>query len=184
MFFLIIRRPSRSTLSSSSAASDVYKRQVRHIEPLMTNPNIQKLMFDCRRDVEALSAQMKLKPAAVLDLQLYFTSIQWKTKSVNRRSGMTFVIKNVCGLTPQEGDSAVQAAMTLGNRPVWDIRPLPSHFLDYAADDVRHTPVSYTHLRAHETPEHLVCRLLLEKKKIHKSQRQRDGTRNCMPPFA
>src|SRR5678815_3731664 len=26
-----------------------------------------------------------------------------------------------------------------------------------------HNPVSYTHLRAHETPEHLVCRLLLEK---------------------
>src|SRR5674536_392059 len=31
-------------------------------------------------------------------------------------------------------------------------------------DDDRE-PVSYTHLRAHETPEHLVCRLLLEKKK-------------------
>ena len=30
-------------------------------------------------------------------------------------------------------------------------------------------PVSYTHLRAHETPEHLVCRLLLEKKN-HQSQ--------------
>ena len=29
----------------------------------------------------------------------------------------------------------------------------------------RDDPVSYTHLRAHETPEHLVCRLLLEKKK-------------------
>ena len=26
-------------------------------------------------------------------------------------------------------------------------------------------PVSYTHLRAHETLRHLVCRLLLEKKK-------------------
>ena len=26
-------------------------------------------------------------------------------------------------------------------------------------------PVSYTHLRAHETPEHTVCRLMLEKKK-------------------
>src|SRR5678815_962987 len=25
----------------------------------------------------------------------------------------------------------------------------------------RRAPVSYTHLRAHETPEHLVCRLLL-----------------------
>src|SRR5678816_3108174 len=28
--------------------------------------------------------------------------------------------------------------------------------------DVVLYPVSYTHLRAHETPEHLVCRLLLE----------------------
>ena len=27
-------------------------------------------------------------------------------------------------------------------------------------------PVSYTHLRAHETSQDLVCRLLLEKKKI------------------
>ena len=32
-------------------------------------------------------------------------------------------------------------------------------------------PVSYTHLRAHETPEHLVCRLLLEKKKKKKKQK-------------
>src|SRR5678815_5843802 len=31
--------------------------------------------------------------------------------------------------------------------------------------DTSRIPVSYTHLRAHETPEHLVCRLLLEKKK-------------------
>ena len=29
-------------------------------------------------------------------------------------------------------------------------------------------PVSYKHLRAHETPEQLVCRLLLEKKKDEK----------------
>eukprot|EP00658_Telonema_sp_P-2_P005287 TRINITY_DN11980_c0_g1_i9.p1 TRINITY_DN11980_c0_g1~~TRINITY_DN11980_c0_g1_i9.p1 ORF type:complete len:205 (+),score=66.37 TRINITY_DN11980_c0_g1_i9:228-842(+) len=33
-------------------------------------------------------------------------------------------------------------------------------------------PVSYTHLRAHETPEHLVCRLLLEKKKKKKIKQQ------------
>eukprot|EP00658_Telonema_sp_P-2_P012897 TRINITY_DN14909_c0_g1_i1.p1 TRINITY_DN14909_c0_g1~~TRINITY_DN14909_c0_g1_i1.p1 ORF type:complete len:184 (-),score=39.38 TRINITY_DN14909_c0_g1_i1:79-630(-) len=31
--------------------------------------------------------------------------------------------------------------------------------------------VSYTHLRAHETPEHLVCRLLLEKKKKKKKKK-------------
>src|SRR5678816_1878896 len=35
----------------------------------------------------------------------------------------------------------------------------------YASDAIfgGPSPVSYTHLRAHETPEHLVCRLLLEK---------------------
>eukprot|EP00831_Metopus_contortus_P026761 TRINITY_DN22687_c0_g1_i5.p1 TRINITY_DN22687_c0_g1~~TRINITY_DN22687_c0_g1_i5.p1 ORF type:complete len:148 (+),score=41.66 TRINITY_DN22687_c0_g1_i5:182-625(+) len=33
------------------------------------------------------------------------------------------------------------------------------------APQVRPSPVSYTHLRAHETSLHLVCRLLLEKKK-------------------
>src|SRR5450756_3185709 len=31
-FFLMIRRPPRSTQSRSSAASDVYKRQIYHIE--------------------------------------------------------------------------------------------------------------------------------------------------------
>eukprot|EP00658_Telonema_sp_P-2_P038753 TRINITY_DN27743_c0_g1_i1.p1 TRINITY_DN27743_c0_g1~~TRINITY_DN27743_c0_g1_i1.p1 ORF type:complete len:428 (-),score=96.13 TRINITY_DN27743_c0_g1_i1:53-1336(-) len=36
-------------------------------------------------------------------------------------------------------------------------------------------PVSYTHLRAHETPEHLVCRLLLEKKK--KVRRRKNNER-------
>eukprot|EP00831_Metopus_contortus_P062657 TRINITY_DN54851_c0_g1_i1.p1 TRINITY_DN54851_c0_g1~~TRINITY_DN54851_c0_g1_i1.p1 ORF type:complete len:106 (+),score=24.20 TRINITY_DN54851_c0_g1_i1:172-489(+) len=32
-------------------------------------------------------------------------------------------------------------------------------------------PVSYTHLRAHETSLHLVCRLLLEKKKNNQFKR-------------
>ena len=32
-------------------------------------------------------------------------------------------------------------------------------------DPICFTPVSYTHLRAHETCADLVCRLLLEKKK-------------------
>jgi len=35
-------------------------------------------------------------------------------------------------------------------------------------EEQENIPVSYTHLRAHETPEHLVCRLLLEKKKKKK----------------
>src|SRR5674536_67872 len=52
-------------------------------------------------------------------------------------------------------------------------RLLQGHHMPGVADDragpvgfaVVSGPVSYTHLLAHETPEHLVCRLLLEKKK-------------------
>src|SRR5428012_24997 len=76
----MIRRPPRSTQSRSSAASDVYKRQVRRL---------------ARRQID---------------------------------QGIHFLVP--CGTT--------------GESP---------------------TPVSYTHLRAHETRHDLVCRLLLEKKK-------------------
>src|SRR5664279_5836478 len=38
-------------------------------------------------------------------------------------------------------------------------------FLVYYMRRVECKPVSYTHLRAHETDSYLVCRLLLEKKK-------------------
>eukprot|EP00658_Telonema_sp_P-2_P083233 TRINITY_DN8960_c0_g1_i1.p1 TRINITY_DN8960_c0_g1~~TRINITY_DN8960_c0_g1_i1.p1 ORF type:complete len:396 (-),score=78.03 TRINITY_DN8960_c0_g1_i1:70-1257(-) len=47
-----------------------------------------------------------------------------------------------------------------------------SHFLARLFGGTTNTTmsVSYTHLRAHETPEHLVCRLLLEKKKKNQSK--------------
>ena len=38
-------------------------------------------------------------------------------------------------------------------------------------------PVSYTHLRAHETRHDLVCRLLLEKKKKRKKKQRKIETR-------
>ena len=85
VFFLMIRRPPRSTLDRSSAASDVYKRQV-------------------------------LDGGDAPDLQ-----------------------RGVRG-----GDEV--------------LRPRGAGVGDAAL------PVSYTHLRAHETVLDLVCRLLLEKK--------------------
>src|SRR5450756_3004553 len=39
------------------------------------------------------------------------------------------------------------------------------------------TPVSYTHLRAHETRHDLVCRLLLEKKKKKKNNEVKHNTK-------
>ena len=38
-------------------------------------------------------------------------------------------------------------------------------FTSHPAEKLAERPVSYTHLRAHETGAYLVCRLLLEKKK-------------------
>src|SRR5674536_380021 len=55
----------------------------------------------------------------------------------------------------------------LGTMPVTSARvePIPGGVIVL--------PVSYTHLRAHETPEHLVCRLLLEKKKKKKNRKKK-----------
>ena len=44
-----------------------------------------------------------------------------------------------------------------------------ARFLPYGDKSEAFIPVSYTHLRAHETVLDIVCRLLLEKKKYHKS---------------
>lgn len=120
---------------------------VEAIRPLLESSAITKLFFDCRRDVEALSCQMGVTPRKVLDLQLQYTALQWKLKSNSRRSGMTYVLKQLASVERQEGDSAVQTAMTLGNRPVWDVRPLPEHFLEYAAGDVRHIFLLEKHLQ-------------------------------------
>ena len=88
----MIRRPPRSTLDRSSAASDVYKRQT--------------------------------KQGAIDDIT---STIAWAVMSKNGRVFFT----------------AQDEIKGLGNI----------------------VPVSYTHLRAHETVLDLVCRLLLEKKK-------------------
>src|SRR5674536_68330 len=57
---------------------------------------------------------------------------------------------SVCGAVRQvEDHGQVQRVWPDGQGLVKD--PVPAH------------AVSYTHLRAHETPEHLVCRLLLDK---------------------
>src|SRR5674536_379902 len=57
--------------------------------------------------------------------------------------------------------------LTTGNRltAVW-VHQVVAHSLEHSTREAfgaylrAWSPVSYTHLRAHETPEHLVCRLL------------------------
>ena len=54
-----------------------------------------------------------------------------------------------------------------GGRPMLYIPCQDGRFFDFEDFHMADTlaPVSYTHLRAHETDSYLVCRLLLEKKK-------------------
>ena len=91
----MIRRPPRSTLDRSSAASDVYKRQDQ--------------LGQLRR---------VLMPRLDIDLRHY----KYNNKKLT----------------------------------------------EMGAEDI--VPVSYTHLRAHETVLDLVCRLLLEKKKNYETK--------------
>eukprot|EP00658_Telonema_sp_P-2_P072697 TRINITY_DN61802_c0_g1_i1.p1 TRINITY_DN61802_c0_g1~~TRINITY_DN61802_c0_g1_i1.p1 ORF type:complete len:118 (+),score=45.58 TRINITY_DN61802_c0_g1_i1:62-415(+) len=116
----MIRRPPRSTLSSSSAASDVYKRQVS--TQSTGDNNVMGPTFPSSSSVGGGVAMSHLVEA-------------WgggdNNGGGNKKSAHIFAAGEVlCGL----------------------LAPISM-------------PVSYTHLRAHETPEHLVCRLLLEKKK-------------------
>src|SRR5674536_321425 len=109
----MIPRPPRSTLSSSSAASDVYKRQ---------------------RTRRSRGAPRRAPPSRSLRPSAAEADSCW------RRWGTHLVASH------RAARRRPRRATRTSPR-----RPAPC-------------PVSYTHLRAHETPEHLVCRLLLEKK--------------------
>eukprot|EP00658_Telonema_sp_P-2_P014856 TRINITY_DN15675_c0_g1_i4.p1 TRINITY_DN15675_c0_g1~~TRINITY_DN15675_c0_g1_i4.p1 ORF type:complete len:130 (-),score=39.19 TRINITY_DN15675_c0_g1_i4:35-424(-) len=117
----MIRRPPRSTLSSSSAASDVYKRQTQY------TPHSIFSLYSQKESGGRLAAQDAEALQRVLTPRL---REQFRERSEDREVEYGY---NMGIIT----EGMMQA---LG-------------------------PVSYTHLRAHETPEHLVCRLLLEKKK-------------------
>ena len=104
----MIRRPPRSTLDRSSAASDVYKRQPWKglFSGLLKAANFE----DCNDVSESFDAGIP------------FSGREWQIDS-------------------------------------WSAEP-----------------VSYTHLRAHETVLDLVCRLLLEKKKKKTKKQKKENS--------
>eukprot|EP00825_Cyclidium_porcatum_P036018 TRINITY_DN37861_c0_g1_i1.p2 TRINITY_DN37861_c0_g1~~TRINITY_DN37861_c0_g1_i1.p2 ORF type:complete len:133 (-),score=17.85 TRINITY_DN37861_c0_g1_i1:36-434(-) len=116
-FFLMIRRPPRSTHCISSAASDVYKRQERRGCP--------------GKDPEP--------PAG-------YGHARYRDAQDERPAGAR---------------GAPETETTPPENPDGEF----AHF-EGRGDDPPGNPVSYTHLRAHETRHDLVCRLLLEKKNI------------------
>eukprot|EP00657_Telonema_sp_P-1_P008198 TRINITY_DN28944_c0_g2_i1.p1 TRINITY_DN28944_c0_g2~~TRINITY_DN28944_c0_g2_i1.p1 ORF type:complete len:109 (+),score=68.24 TRINITY_DN28944_c0_g2_i1:39-365(+) len=107
----MIRRPPRSTQSRSSAASDVYKRQLKDIDEVVLGRN------DDEKFVEVNEPDDQIMINSDKNLKSKF-KLEYRDKYGRR-------------LSQKEA----------------------------------FRPVSYTHLRAHETVLDLVCRLLLEKKK-------------------
>src|SRR5678815_5069376 len=67
------------------------------------------------------------------------------------------------GAAPRAREIPETVPERVGDGHVWTLTVVADQAEE--GQDRRAAPVSYTHLRAHETPEHLVCRLLLEKKK-------------------
>eukprot|EP00831_Metopus_contortus_P050092 TRINITY_DN4202_c0_g1_i6.p1 TRINITY_DN4202_c0_g1~~TRINITY_DN4202_c0_g1_i6.p1 ORF type:complete len:325 (-),score=44.60 TRINITY_DN4202_c0_g1_i6:133-1107(-) len=75
-----------------------------------------------------------------------------------------------------EGERGKCKVLSVDNHvgPIRDFKGKESTYAPYQVkkisllSSIQYIPVSYTHLRAHETSLHLVCRLLLEKKKKKK----------------
>ena len=109
----MVRRPPRSTLDRSSAASEVYKRQVL----------LRLDATETKADQAAIEREL-----AIQKMQLRRIDAELQHQPLRQQS-------------------------------------------DDDAELLAQAPVSYTHLRAHETVLDLVCRLLLEKNKnIKKTQ--------------
>eukprot|EP00657_Telonema_sp_P-1_P011923 TRINITY_DN774_c0_g1_i2.p1 TRINITY_DN774_c0_g1~~TRINITY_DN774_c0_g1_i2.p1 ORF type:complete len:156 (+),score=69.20 TRINITY_DN774_c0_g1_i2:123-590(+) len=148
----MIRRPPRSTQSRSSAASDVYKRQ----EKVVLAQRVSRFLSSGGRETEELEAATNIARALAQDM------------SVQVRETLAFELR-LCRDIPQD----------LAARIASDVESVSGAFVEttFALSDSQwagliphleehaHIPVSYTHLRAHETVLDLVCRLLLEKKK-------------------
>ena len=131
----MIRRPPRSTQSRSSAASDVYKRQA---DP---NKSIKKQNGEI----------IKVSDLGIKDVPMFkgYNPIL-SVRMVNDVPTVSMIDITSESLSAYPGGKIGRNLLS---------NYLPGRMLNHAA------PVSYTHLRAHETVLDLVCRLLHEKKK-------------------
>ena len=110
----------------------------------------------CRTAIGKMSGMLATVPVAKLGEIVIRESIQ----RAGIQPGDVDMVYMGCVLQAAQGQNvARQAAVNAGipvESPAITINVVCGSGLE---------AVSYTHLRAHETPEHPVCRLLLEKKK-------------------
>src|SRR5664280_3762827 len=180
----MIRRPPRSTLSSSSAASDVYKRQALFCESL------GKLKAAESVDIAEVIEQLKATAESARNLRA-FVSSELPEASWQNREELEELLERIQKLAEARALKQLRSrllalATELERGSIVHRRALrvdqANQLCDQAINELRSQAglermpptlpgpeaVSYTHLRAHETVLDLVCRLLLEKKKKNK----------------
>ena len=166
----MIRRPPRSTLDRSSAASDVYKRQTEDwgedTATWATPPAVDKTSAGTVPFKHGTgSGDYSPRHQVITDGNLLSqVSLYYQVPLVN----FGWSIQQDCG--PSKADCEASAPgfrmrtrewPTASQRPTLSIVFQPNNDPGMQLQNA----VSYTHLRAHETVLDLVCRLLLEKKK-------------------
>src|SRR5665648_1248840 len=132
----MIRRPPRSTLSSSSAASDVYKRQKYNI--MADAGEMLKDSMHAKYSLKAIANNVQKQGDKMYDVMMGVPGIltdvsdivKWFKSENIQRNGMK--------------RSGIGGIGKIATQLVW----------------IAVLAVSYTHLRAHETRHDLVCRLL------------------------
>src|SRR5450759_5879677 len=100
-----------------------------------------------------------MKKIIIYSLILFSSSVYAQT--LQQLQGKKVLLPNGWSLTP------AGRSFSLGDLPL-NIAVSSSKKYMAVTNNGQSTPVSYTHLRAHETRHDLVCRLLLEKKKEKK----------------
>ena len=175
----MIRHPPYSPPLYSSAASDVYKRQ--HIETvfpvaLACFQNTASLIPALFGQVLILLSRKALDRLYLIlpynlgiyhlygigSLQIFLQrfSFDQPFTSIPEHEGTAFLVGQIPELV--DADAEVGRGLLQGQ--------------------VGLLPVSYTHLRAHETGRNLVCRLLLEKKKTKVYSKESRTPNNAMKP--
>eukprot|EP00916_Digyalum_oweni_P023251 GHVL01038625.1.p1 GENE.GHVL01038625.1~~GHVL01038625.1.p1 ORF type:complete len:254 (+),score=17.44 GHVL01038625.1:826-1587(+) len=111
---------------------------------ILESPNIIKLMWDGRKDCEALLHQFDVRVEHVLDLQVAFSSLLAKRRmSTDRLSGYMHAVKIVLGAKSAafaEFKRVKNIGKPRGNTTFeyWRTRPLSSDLISYSVNDVKH----------------------------------------------
>lgn len=124
---------------------------------------VQKIMFDCRSDADALLHQYQVKLSNVLDLQVFDQA----TRQPRERKGPLAYVPGM-GLVAQDHVSAETVQELRGgmvpphkeDMMIWGRRPLPEQAWQYSAADVHTIDLIYRSMLTKQVPVHTMQRVL------------------------